>query len=102
MSDKTKFIPGRGKFALKKDSLDGETSTGIVYTPKENPHFVSGVVAAVGEPFMRDNGRIVPFDISAGTRVLVSKEHGYDAFGEFMLFQQKCVIAILDKDTKIG
>jgi co-chaperonin GroES (HSP10) len=102
MSKLTKFTPGRGKFALKKDSVDGKTSTGIVYTPKENPHFASGVVAAIGEPSIRDNGIVVPFDIPAGTRVLVSKEHGYDAFGEFMLFQQKCVVAILDKDTKLG
>ena len=101
MSEHKKFTPGRGKFALKKDSMDDTTTAGIVYTPRENADWVTGIVAAVGHLEMRDNGQEIPFDVPVGTRVLVTRKDGYDAFGEFMLFHQKSVMAILDKDVKV-
>ena len=84
MSEHKKFTPGRGKFALKKDSMDDTTTAGIVYTPRENADWITGIVAAVGHREMRDNGQEIPFDIPVGTRVLVTRKDGYDAFGEFM------------------
>tara|TARA_Y100001938_G_C8080648_1_gene428827 strand:- start:2098 stop:2406 length:309 start_codon:yes stop_codon:yes gene_type:complete len=101
MSENKKFTPGRGKFALKKDSLDDKTSAGVIYTPKENPDWVTGIVAAVGHLVVQDNGLEIPFDIPVGTRVLVTRKDGYDSFGEFMLFHQKSVMAVLDKDTVV-
>ena len=97
-----KFTPGRGRFALKKDALDGQTSSGIVFTPKENVKFISGIVAAMGEPEMLGNGTEIYCEVPIGTRVLVSKENGYEGFGSFMIFQQKDIVATLDKDTKVS
>ena len=101
MSEHKKFTPGRGKFALKKDALDETTTEGVIFTPKENPDWVTGTVAAVGHLEMKDNGQEIPFDVPVGTRVLVTRKDGYDAFGSFMLFYQKSVMAVLDKDTKV-
>tara|TARA_Y100000004_G_scaffold195412_1_gene262342 strand:- start:2921 stop:3229 length:309 start_codon:yes stop_codon:yes gene_type:complete len=101
MSEHKKFTPGRGKFALKKDALDETTTAGVIFTPKENPDWVTGVVAAVGHLEITDKGLEIPFDVPVGTRVLVTRKDGYDSFGSFMLFHQKSVMAVLDKDTKV-
>lgn len=102
MSEQKKFTPGRGKFALKKDALDEKTEAGVIFTPREDPNWVTGVVAAVGDTELTESGNPIPFDIPVGTRVLVTRKDGYDAFGSFMIFKHKSVVAVIDKDAQIG
>jgi len=102
MSEYKKFTPGRGKFALKKDEIKDRSEAGVIYTPKEDPNWVTGIVAAVGDVELTPTGTPIPFDVPVGTRVLVTRKDGYDSFGSFMIFYQKSLVGILDEDTQVG
>ena len=102
MSEYKKFTPGRGKFALKKDEIKDRSEAGVIYTPREDPNWITGVVAAVGDVELTRTGNPIPFGIAVGTRVLVTTKDGYDAFGSFMILNQKSLVGILDEDAQIG
>ena len=100
--DGKKFRPGRGKLAIKKDALDDTTSAGIIIKPKENVKWITGVVASVGDPNILPNGTEQECLVIAGDRVLLSREKGYAELGGFVIIDQECVMAILDKEVTVS
>ena len=60
------------------------------------------VVASVGDPNILPNGTEQECLVKAGDRVLLSREKGYAELGGFVIIDQECVMAILDKEVEVS
>ncbi len=97
-----KFYPVRGKVVLKRNVKKGTTDAGVVYTPREHPKYLIGMVSSIGVPAVLPNGKEMEPGYKVGDYVMYDYSRGMEGFGGFDLVMQDQVIAVVDKDTEIS
>jgi co-chaperonin GroES (HSP10) len=97
-----KFLPARGKVAIKQDEVRTQTDAGIVYQDNTPKQYISGIVSSIGRPNINNKGKEMSIACEEGDRVLVLKEQGMWEIGEYLIANQEDVWAVIDKECKIG
>ena len=96
-----KLKPRNDRVVVRPDEEETTTSGGIVLAPsasKEKP--LRGVVVAVGEGKLKEDGTRIAMDIKVGNKVLYAKYSGteFKFKGEDMLvLKEDDVIALIEK-----
>ena len=96
-----KFYPTRGKVAIKMEGpkqADGP----IIYEEKNTGVYGTGFVASIGKPVILDSGEVLFPEFREGQRVAYENRKDHQFFGSFIMMDHRCVVAILDGETKIG
>jgi len=96
-----KFCPTRGKVAIKMEGpkqADGP----IIYEEKNTGVYGTGFVASIGKPVILDSGEELIPEFREGQRVAYENRKDHQFFGSFIMMDHRCVVAILDGETKIG
>ena len=97
-----KFYPVRGKVVIKRNVKKGTTDAGVVYTPREHPKYLIGMVSSIGEPTVLPNGKEMKLVYKVGDYVMYDYSQGMEGFSGFDIVLHDRVIAVVDKDTKIS
>ncbi len=96
-----KFYPTRGKVAIKMEGPK-QAEGPIIYEEKNTGLYGVGHVASVGNPVILESGEEVIPEFREGQRVAYENRKDHQFFGDFVMMDQRCVVAILDGETKIG
>ena len=100
VSAKTKIKPLGGR-ALIKRIEEAEQKVGGLFIPdsaKEKPQ--EAEIVALGAGARDDDGKLIPFQVKVGDRVLISKYGGTDIKHddqEFQIVREDDILAILEK-----
>ena len=97
-----KFYPIRGKVVIKRTVKKGTTDAGVVYTPREHPKYLTGMVSSIGIPTVSSNGIEMEPQYKEGDYVMYDYSRGVEGFGGFDLVLHEQVIAVVDKDIEIS
>lgn len=74
--DTTKIIIKGSRVLVKEQKLSDETETGIVLPGREKEQTNQGIVLAVGDGAMLENGTKVPVGVNVGDKVLYTAFSG--------------------------
>lgn len=74
--DTTKIIIKGARVLVKEQKLSEETSSGIVLPGREKEHTNQGIVLAVGDGAMLEDGTIVPVGVKVGDKVMYTAFSG--------------------------
>jgi len=96
-----KFYPTRGKVAIKMEGPK-QAEGPIIYEEKNTGLYGVGYVASVGNPVILESGKELIPDFREGQRVAYENRKDHQFFGDFVMMDQRCVVAVLDGETKIG
>ena len=92
-----KIRPLHDRILIKRVDEESTTAGGIIIpdTAKEKPQ--EALVVAVGTGKIADNGTVIPMEVSAGDKVLISKYSGTEVSldgEEHLIIRQDDVLAV--------
>ena len=87
---------------IKRNVKKGTTDAGVVYTPREHPKYLIGMVSSIGNPTVLSNGKEMKLGYKVGDYVMYDYSQGMEGFGGFDIVLHDRVIAVVDKDTEIS
>ena len=96
-----KFYPTRGKVAIRMEGSK-QPDGPIIYEEKNTGVYGTGFVASIGKPVILDSGEELIPEFREGQRVAYENRKDHQFFGSFIMMDHRCVVAILDGETKIG
>lgn len=99
------FIPIRDRLLVKKIEDELKTKSGLQLSDdiKERP--TKGVVLAVGEGRINDDGKLLPMVIKKGDTILYPKYSGHPVkldFVEYLILEEKEVLGIIPQGEVNG
>ena len=74
--DVSKIVIKGARVLVKEQKLSEETSSGIVLPGREKEHTNQGVVLAVGDGAMLEDGTLIPVSVSVGDKVMYTAFSG--------------------------
>ena len=74
--DASKIVIRGARVLVKEQILSQETETGIVLPGREKEHTNQGIVLAVGDGAMLEDGTIVPVKVNVGDKVMYTAFRG--------------------------
>jgi chaperonin GroES len=74
--DASKIVIRGARVLVKEQILSQETETGIVLPGREKEHTNQGIVLAVGDGAMLEDGTIVPVKVNVGDKVMYTAFSG--------------------------
>ena len=74
--DTSKIVIRGARVLVKEDKFDVETKSGIIMPGKDKEATHQGVVLAVGDGAMLENGTLVPVKVNVGDKVLYTAFSG--------------------------
>ena len=95
-----KIRPLHDRIIVKRIAEEEKTKGGLIIpdTAKEKP--LEGVVVAVGNGLVLEDGKVRPLDVSAGDRVLFVKYSGSEVKldgVEHLMLREEDVLAVIEK-----
>ena len=91
-----KLVPLGDRVVLKRAEAESKTAGGIVLpdTAKDKPQ--RGEIVAVGDGYLKDNGKKVPLSVKEGDRVIFSSYAGEEinvGDAEYLLLRESDILA---------
>jgi chaperonin GroES len=74
--DTTKIIVKGARVLVKEQKLSKETDSGIIIQKRDEQRTNQGIVLAVGEGAMLENGTLVPVGVNVGDKVMYTAYSG--------------------------
>lgn len=74
--DTTKIIVKGARVIVKEQKLSKETDSGIIIQKRDEQRTNQGIVLAVGEGAMLENGTLVPVGVNVGDKVMYTAYSG--------------------------
>jgi chaperonin GroES len=74
--DATKIVVKGARVLVKEQKLSEETSSGIVLPGREKEHTNQGIVLAVGDGAILEDGTLIPVGVKVGDKVMYTAFSG--------------------------
>ena len=74
--DTSKIVIKGARVLVKEQKLSEETTSGIVLPGREKEHTNQGIVLAVGDGAMLENGTLIPVSVNVGDKVMYTAFSG--------------------------
>ena len=101
--DVSKIRINGARILVKEDKMGEKTDSGLVIPDRKKQHTNRGVVLAVGDGAMLENGIKIPVNIKVGETVIYSsfsgspvKEHEKDS-EEYLILNERDVLCIIEE-----
>jgi chaperonin GroES len=99
------FIPIRDRLLVKKIEDELKTKSGLQLSDDVKERPTKGIVLAVGEGRLNDDGKLLPMVVKVGDNILYPKYSGHPIkldFIEYLILEEKEVLGIITHGESNG